>query len=71
MIVEHQRQAIGSVPAHSAASGDAPVRVAAVTRAALTVSAAAEFAFEKPVKPRPRFFPSGVRTSRSPAPRSA
>jgi len=37
MIVEHRRQATGSVPAHSGApSGDASVRVAAVTRAALT-----------------------------------
>ena len=71
MIEEHQRQATGSVPAHSGApSGDAPVRVAAVTRAALTASAA-ELAFEKLVKPRPRFFPSGVWTSRSLAPRSA
>jgi hypothetical protein len=36
-IVEHQRQAIGSVPEHSGSpSGDAPVSIAAVTRAALT-----------------------------------
>ena len=70
MIVEHQRRATGSVPAHSAASGDAPVSVAAVTRAALTAPAA-EFAFEKLVKPHPRFFRSGVWTSRSLAARSA
>jgi hypothetical protein len=71
MIVGHRRHATGSVPAHSGApSGDAPVRVAAVTRAALTASAA-ESVFEKLVKPGPRFFPSDVWTSRSLAPRSA
>jgi imidazolonepropionase-like amidohydrolase len=46
MIVEHRRQATGSVPAHSGApSGDAPVRVAAVTRAALTAIRCLDFPF--------------------------